>query len=49
MAKLRPRDKVLGIVILAFFVLAVLGLIGQKLEWIPPQLQKCCLPVGAAR
>jgi hypothetical protein len=49
MAKLRPRDKVLGIMILALFVLAVLGLLGQKFGFIPPQLQKCCLPDGAVR
>jgi len=49
MAQLRPRDKVLGVIILAFFVLAVLGLIGQKLGLILPLTQKCCLPVGATR
>ena len=49
MAKLRPRDKLLGVIILAFFVLAVLGLIGQKLGLIPPPLNKCCSTIGADR
>ena len=49
MAKLRPRDKLLGVIILAFFVLAVLGLIGQKLGLMPPTLHKCCSTIGAGR
>ena len=49
MAELRPRDKVLGVIILTFFVLAILSLIGQKLGLILPVTHKCCLPVGAAR